>query len=78
MRSQHGPLHKQIMDTVYDSMDDGNGKRKTTRMALRAHRHELEEFLDSDEEDSDQDEEDSDQGEEDSDQGEEDSDEDSD
>jgi hypothetical protein len=56
LRLQHGSLHKKILDTVYDNVDDGLGKKKAIRMALRAHRHEFEEFLESDEDESEADE----------------------
>jgi hypothetical protein len=47
---QYGPTHKKIMDAVYDYMDDGHGRTKPIRMAVKANKHVLEEFLDSDEE----------------------------
>jgi hypothetical protein len=51
MNLQYGPIHKKIMDAVYEYMDDGHGRtNKSIRMAVKANKHVLEEFLDSDEE----------------------------
>ncbi|OOZ15362.1 hypothetical protein BOW28_11740 [Solemya velum gill symbiont] len=46
----HGGLHGKVMQSIHEYMDDGVGRIKAIRMSLRKFKHELREYLESDEE----------------------------
>ena len=57
MRIRYGPIHKTIMKSISEFVDDGYEKGKSIRMALRKYRHLLEELLEEEEEEEEQEEE---------------------